>query len=299
MPISKKGVQIKKWMYHGVFLPWETLSERIAGQAVSAGQQPVDSVITDPEQIKAILLDVIADKAEIFFKRDGHGSVCHCQMQWERVTPQPSVTGKSLRTDPRETKPDKAAAPLLHLVHVIPDLETQQMRSGQSLTVIFTWQGWYYRTHLQVAYPAATGWVVSYPTQLLKAGRQRGSLRITTTETDTCLRLTHATGESIPDPDLRDVSMGGCSFMVPPEAASLPIGSRVTVHLEWGELEPSHRSLLSVGGIIKSRDRDGLYHVAFTELGEEMERFDLLEALLLFVQEQRLNRHSRKYIHKK
>lgn len=295
MPTFKdsKGNRPRK-LFLGGTLPWGVSRSTLHPKGVTSGaQEEVGSVITDSEQLKTILLDITEKDECVYFRRHEQGTAYRCQI---KVVDDADPPKKPKMAVPRQAEPIKQPKPLLLIHHVVPLPAGQKMEPGQVLTVIFSAQDWHYRGDLVVLSALGDGWKISYPERLIKAGRVRKCFRVLATDTDTCMHIIRASGHAVADADIYDVSMGGCSFLAPPNEPTLEIGSPVQINLEWGDFEEDVRLGLCVQGVIKAISGNGLlYHVAFADVGESPETESLLEQLVAFVHAQRLNRRRRKY----
>ena len=313
----------------GWLLSWgKSGSASPAGGRVPKDDEQAEAVITHPDKLKSLLQDVAEQEGGVYFRRNERGVSYSCQIKLDEEKPQPTETAKpqpdaETKPQPTETakpqplatgkvpppppvaKPWQSAAkkaeatepvePLLILHNLVPSPDEQKMQPGQELTVMFASRGWHYRADLVVRSALATGWVVSYPERLTKVGRQREYFRILTTDADTCLRVVREAGCYVSDPDLHDVGMGGCSFTIPPDEAPMEVGAKVIINLEWGDLQQEEdRVDTTVEGIVKGKSGKGLYHVAFTGLGELTEATMLLGQLVAFIQAQRLSQRGEK-----
>lgn len=288
-----KGNRSRK-MFLGGTLPWGVCGSNPHSKSVAPSEQEqVESLVTDPEQIKSILLDITEKDECAYFKRCEHGTVYRCQV---KIIDDSDPLKKARMTAARQAELAKRSKPLLFIYSIVPLLLPHKMEPGQVLIVIFSAHDWHYRADLVVLSALETGWKISYPERCVKVGRMRKSFRVVATDTDTCMRIVQEAGRSMADPDVCDVSMGGCSFTVPPNEPMLIIGSPININLEWGNFTVEERCNVSLQGVIKAVSANGrMYHVAFTDVGESPETESLLEQLMAFVQSQRLNRRRRKY----
>lgn len=253
-------------------------------------EEEVERVITDPDKLKKVLSHMMEGEGSVYFRRNERGGAYHCQIQLTHGNRDPSLDGtvRSSISLTGKTNLAEQAKPLLVVHNITPSPDPRQMEPGQNITIMFSFYGWHYRADVVVHAPATEGWVLSYPDRLTKIGRQRDCFRAVVNNHETCIYVIREAGCDVADPEIRDVGMGGCSFMPSPEEATMSIGSRIQITLEWDD-PPEERNTVTVEGIIKAKSGNGLYHVVFTGLGALTKEAKLLGHLVAFLQTKRLS----------
>lgn len=294
MPIIGTRKEKPKNTYFDLIFPQRNPLFASQSKSAGPGEENIELVITDPNKLKKILSYIMEGEGSVHFRRNERGGSYYCQIKLINGNKDPLLdeTIRPQMTSTSKTDPDKQTEAFLIVHNIVPLPDERQMQPQQNITIMFSFYGWHYRADVVVLSSTTDGWILSYPDRLTKIGKQRDCFRATVNNTDTCIYVIREAGCYVEDPDVQDVGMGGCSFMASPDEATMAIGSRINISLEWGDT-PEERNTLDVGGLIRSKSGNGLYHVAFTGIGPLTKEATLLGNLVASLQTKRLSQTSK------